>query len=132
MLTTWDIIAENFGFMLVWGDMTYLPFLYGIGGWIISDLPESINGLEIYVVVALHFTFHYMLRSTNWQKFDFKLFGLKAKIWGSEPKLLDGKLLVSGWWGIGRHLNYTGEILTYYTIAYCCGTGSILPFIVPL
>mmetsp|Transcript_779 Transcript_779/g.720 ORF Transcript_779/g.720 Transcript_779/m.720 type:complete len:104 (+) Transcript_779:839-1150(+) len=73
-----------------------------------------------------------MLRSSNWQKFDYKLYGLKAKIWGSEPKLIGDKLLVSGWWGIGRHLNYTGEILMYYTIAYCCGTGSILPYIVPL
>mmetsp|Transcript_779 Transcript_779/g.719 ORF Transcript_779/g.719 Transcript_779/m.719 type:complete len:245 (+) Transcript_779:65-799(+) len=44
MLSTWDIIAENFGFMLVWGDMTYLPFLYSIGGWIIADMPETING----------------------------------------------------------------------------------------
>jgi len=26
MLSTWDILAEKFGFMLVWGDTVYVPF----------------------------------------------------------------------------------------------------------
>ena len=33
MLHTWDVIAENFGFMLVWGDAPFVPFFYSIGGW---------------------------------------------------------------------------------------------------
>jgi len=41
MLSTWDIIAENFGLMLVWGDLVYLPFLYCISGWYICDNPQS-------------------------------------------------------------------------------------------
>ena len=30
MLSTWDVMAENFGFMLVWGDLVYVPFFYSI------------------------------------------------------------------------------------------------------
>jgi len=26
------VIAENFGFMLVWGDAPFVPFFYSIGG----------------------------------------------------------------------------------------------------
>jgi len=37
MLSTWDITDEHFGFMLVWGDMIYVPFLYSIVGWFITD-----------------------------------------------------------------------------------------------
>jgi delta14-sterol reductase len=35
MLQTWDVIEEHFGFMLVWGDMVYYPFLYSIPGFFV-------------------------------------------------------------------------------------------------
>ena len=37
MLWTFDIIEDHFGFMLVWGDLIYVPFLYSIAGWFAAD-----------------------------------------------------------------------------------------------
>ena len=71
-------------------------------------------------------------RESNWQKFDVRKYGSQVKIWGKKAELLEGRLLLSGFWGIGRHLNYTGEILVYLSIALCSGTISFVPYILPL
>jgi len=131
MLSTWDLIAENFGFMLVWGDSVYVPFLYSMVGWSLADKEETLSGLNLVLVVAFHIMAHYLFRNANWQKYDYRRNGDKARIWGAPPKTIEGGLLVSGWWGIGRHLNYTGEILTYLSFALCSGTTSFIPYILP-
>ncbi|XP_072092003.1 delta(14)-sterol reductase isoform X7 [Arachis hypogaea] len=33
MTSTWDIIAERLGFMLVFGDLVWIPFTFSIQGW---------------------------------------------------------------------------------------------------
>jgi len=41
-------------------------------------------------------------------------------------------LLVSGWWGVARHLNYTGDIVMAWTWALTCGFGSPVPYAYPV
>jgi delta14-sterol reductase len=131
MITTWDVIAEDFGFALIWGDLVLVPFFYSIGGWtLLDDLQPMCTGaiLAIGVVYALGL---WIFRSSNAQKHRFKK-DPNAMIWGAPVEAIDGKLLVSGWWGIGRHLNYTGEILVYLAIAMTSGTRSFVPYLLPL
>ena len=52
-------------------------------------------------------------------------------IWGKRAETLDGRLLVSGFWGIGRHLNYTGEICVYVAFTLTTGFASWIPFLLP-
>ncbi len=141
MLTTWDIIAEPFGFMLVWGDLVYVPFLYSMVGWWV--LPRGwTEGAEGWVhegfpwwglalLVAFHVLSHWVFRGSNWQKDRFKQ-DPTVTIWGKPAETLGGKLLVSGWWGIGRKINYTGEIGVYVSFALCAGFSSPYPYILPL
>jgi delta14-sterol reductase len=137
MLSTWDILAENLGFMLVWGDLVYVPFLYSLCGWWIVDRgfeegahePWPVAG---YVALLLfHVVSHWIFREANWQKDRFKRNPERA-IWGKQPQTLDGRLLVSGWWGIGRKINYTGEIGVYVSFALCAGFSSPWPYVLPL
>lgn len=130
MLSTWDILAEKFGFMLVWGDTVYVPFLYSICGWWLIDYREPWSVAAVVGLAALHFAGHYLFRTANWQKDDFKR-DPTALIWGRPPQTI-GKLLISGWWGIGRHLNYTGEIIVYLCFALCTGWQSVVPYLLPL
>jgi len=133
MLWTFDIIEDHFGFMLVWGDLIYVPFLYSIVGWFVADnvhKPLSISW--VIFTVLLYFISHYIFRESNWQKFDVRKYGPLVKVWGKRVELLEDRLLISGFWGIGRHLNYTGEILVYLSIALCSGTISFIPYILPL
>ena len=38
----------------------------------------------------------------------------------------------SGWWRIGRKINYTGEIMVYSSFALCTGFDSLIPYLLPL
>jgi delta14-sterol reductase len=66
MLSTWDIIAENFGFMLTWGDLVYLPYLYGIGGWLLATKNTSSEWNYLICIIVFHICVHYMYRTANW------------------------------------------------------------------
>ena len=39
---------------------------------------------------------------------------------------------MSGFWGIGRKLNYTGEILVYWSFTLLSGTTSMIPYLLPM
>lgn len=131
MLSTWDITDENFGFMLVWGDLVYVPFWYCLPGfWIVDEIRPFTTAqwlaLTVFFLIAL-----IIFRGANWQKERFKR-DPQATIWGKPAKTIGGKLLVSGWWGIGRKLNYTGEIGVYVSFALCAGLSHWQPFLLPL
>ena len=131
MLSTWDITDENFGFMLVWGDLVYVPFLYSLPGFWIVDNTNSFTTLQWLALTTFFLIALIVFRGANWQKEHFKQYS-GAKIWGKAAKTLGGKLLVSGWWGIGRKLNYTGEVGVYLAFAMCAGFSHWQPFLLPL
>lgn len=131
MLQTWDIIAENFGFMLVWGDLIYVPFFYSIVGWFLVDQTQSISVPQAVAIGSLFAASLWLFRGSNMQKFKFKR-DPQTRIWGERAEAMGGRLLVSGFWGYGRKLNYTGEIGVYLSIALCAGFSSPVPYILPL
>lgn len=131
MTSTWDVIAENLGFMLVFGDLVFIPFTFSIQGWWLRR-----NKVELSKVVALIncliFLIGYQIfRGANKQKHVFKK-DPKAPIWGKPPKVIGGKLLVSGYWGISRHCNYLGDLLLALSFSLPCGTSSVIPYFYPI
>ncbi|MBT9555604.1 MAG: hypothetical protein IV100_06215 [Myxococcales bacterium] len=131
MLSMFDVIEERFGFMLVFGDYGLVPFFYCIGGFAILTRPEPLS-VGAAVVITLLFAFGYwVFRGANGQKNQFKADPTRP-IWGKAPETVGGRLLVSGFWGIGRKLNYTGEILAYVAIALTTGFHSPWPYALPL
>jgi Delta14-sterol reductase len=112
MLFTWDIIEERFGWMLVWGDYVLVPFFYSLPALAQARTPTEAPvplGLGALALYSLGF---WMFRGANQQKHDFKR-DPTTRIWGKPARALGGRLLVSGFWGIGRKLNYTGELCLY-------------------
>ncbi len=131
MLHTWDIVQERFGFMLVWGDLAFVPFAYSVVGWYLLDRTEPLStiatiGLPMMFVLGL-----WIFRGANQQKDEFKR-DPSVRIWGKPAETLGGRILVSGFWGIGRKLNYTGEILVYWSFTLLSGTQSMIPYLLPL
>ncbi len=131
MLHTWDIIAERFGWMLVWGDYVLVPFFYSIPGYYLIDQTEPLAPWKIACLVALYVVGIVLFRGANEQKHRFKTRPL-APIWWRAPESIDGRLLTSGFWGIGRKLNYTGELCMYYAWTMTTGTASLIPYLLPL
>lgn len=68
-----------------------------------------------------------IFRGTNSQKYQFKT-QPKALIWGKPPITIGGRLLASGFWGIARHMNYTGDLLLALSFCLPCGTTSSLAY----
>ena len=130
MLTTWDVIAERFGFMLVWGDLVLVPFFYSIGGWWLVDPGAPLGAPMLVAAIGVYILGIVLLRGANYQKHRFKK-DPSARIWGRTAETIDGKLLVSGFWGIGRKLNYTGDVCVYLAIAMTTGSSSLAPYLLP-
>jgi delta14-sterol reductase len=131
VLSMWDVIAEKFGFMLLWGDLVLVPFFYCIGGWALLANPEPMPWPRVLAIAALFGLGLWIFRGSNAQKNRFKK-DPNTTIWGKPAKVLGGRLLVSGWWGIGRKINYTGEIMVYSSFALCTGFTSWVPYVLPL
>lgn len=129
LLSMFDVIAERFGFMLVWGDLVLVPFFYCIAGWYLVDQVAPISTPALLAIAALFLAGVTVFRGANAQKHRFKL-DKDTPIWGKPPELLGGRLLVSGYWGVGRKLNYSGELCVYLAIALTAGTASIVPYLV--
>ncbi len=132
MIHTWDIVSERFGWMLVWGDYVLVPFFYCIPGWWLVNASESapLSPVAATLILLLFVFGFWVFRGTNGQKHRFKS-DPNTRIWGRPAQSLDGRLLVSGFWGIGRHLNYTGEICVYLSFALTTGFASWVPYLLP-
>ncbi len=130
MIHTWDIVRERFGWMLVWGDYVLVPFFYCLPGWWLVHAPDSLPPAAAAALVLLFVFGFWLFRGANQQKHRFKR-NPGVTIWGQPARTLDGRLLVSGFWGIGRHLNYTGEICIYLAFALTAGFASWVPYLLP-
>lgn len=131
MLSMWDVIEERFGLMLVWGDYVLVPFFYCIPGYFLVSRGDPLSPGVAILLVALFVLGFWLFRGANEQKNRFKR-DPQAKIWGRSAETLDGRLLISGFWGIGRKLNYSGEILVYLSWTLLTGVDSFWPYLLPL
>ncbi|EFA82219.1 hypothetical protein PPL_04642 [Heterostelium album PN500] len=137
ILTTMDIVTEKFGFMLVYGDLAWVPFTYCLQSYYIlrhvdaNGSPLNISFQYALLVLAVKAFGFYLFRWVNSQKHAFRR-NPEAPIWGKRPEYIltkrGTKLLVSGFWGIGRHLNYTGDIIIAFAWCLPCQFDSPAPF----
>lgn len=128
ILTTWDIKHENFGFMLCWGDLVWVPFTYTIQACFLAQHPFDLPWWATAGIVLLNTTGYVIFRGTNIQKHHFRK-DPSRPIWGQPPKYIrtaNGSLLLtSGFWGKARHMNYFGDLLM--GLAWCLPTGFHTP-----
>lgn len=131
MIFTWDIIEERFGGMLVWGDYVYVPFFYSLPGWYLVDRLTPLPTPALVGLVVLYLAGFWLFRGANEQKHAFRR-NPKTTIWGRRPRVVGDRLLASGFWGVGRKLNYTGELMMYCSWTLLCGFASWVPYLVPM
>lgn len=135
-LYTYDLFAERMGFKLGWGCLAFYPYFYSIAIWSVADLPNPGTPNWVLVLLGLLFLLGWTFtRGANMQKFYFKTQPDRAFL-GIQPEYItDGKrkLLVNGYWGMSRHVNYMGEIIMAIAIALSVGYPTLLwPWLYPL
>jgi len=135
-LYTYDFFAERVGFKLGWGCIAFYPFFYSIPLWSTVDLPPAHTPIYLLVLYVLIFFSGWSLaRGANMQKYFFKKAPKRVFLGITPETITDGNktLLVNGFWGLSRHINYLGEILMATGIVLCVGHPSLLwPWLYPL
>jgi delta14-sterol reductase len=135
-LYTYDFFAEKVGFKLGWGCIAFYPFFYSIPVWSTADMPNpQTPSVWLILYAALFFIGWGLSRGANSQKYWFKKDPQRAFL-GIRPETItdgDKTLLVNGFWGLSRHINYLGEILMATGIILCLGyPGLLWPWLYPL
>lgn len=131
MLSTWDINFENYGFMLAFGFIVWMPFAFSIQSQFLVYHRPELAAWAAALIVVMNFAGYYVFRSSNLQKHRFRT-DPNARIWGKPPTFLQTKrgtkLLTSGWWGLARHSNYFGDLTM--ALAWClpCGFTHLVPY----
>jgi delta14-sterol reductase len=127
-LYTYDFIAERVGFKLGFGCLTFYPYFYAVSLWATVDLPNPHLPVLATVCFCILYLFGWGLaRGANMQKYYFKTQGSKSFL-GIKPETISDEkqsLLVNGFWGLSRHINYLGEILEGCGIALAAGYAAV-------
>jgi len=123
-LWTYDFIAERVGFKLGFGCLAFYPYFYSVALWFTADLPDP--GIPAWVTALFAVLFlggWVFTRGANMQKFFFKTAPERRFLWLTPQAISDGthSLLVNGFWGRSRHINYLGEIIQAVAIALAPG-----------
>jgi delta14-sterol reductase len=121
-LYTYDFVAERVGFKLGWGCFVFYPFFYGVGLWSLAEAPNPHTPPALLAAVgALFFLGWALARGANLQKYFFKRDPVKKAFGLIAPVALEGRVLVSGFWGLSRHINYLGELCMASALALALG-----------
>jgi delta14-sterol reductase len=135
-LYTYDLFAERVGFKLGWGCLVFYPYFYPVFLWSTVDLPDPHTPFWLLLIyVVIFFAGWILSRGANLQKYYFKRNPDRAFLGIMPETITDGKnvLLVNGFWGISRHINYSGEILMASGIILCTGYPLMIwPWLYPL
>jgi len=130
ILTTMDITTDGFGFMLVFGDMAWVPFTYSLQARYLVDHDPNLGIYALMGIVCTNFVGYSIFRGANSQKDAFR-----RNPDGEDVKHLQflqtkrgTKLLTSGFWGMARKINYTGDWIMGLSWCMVCGFQSLVPY----
>jgi len=132
ILTTMDVTTDGFGFMLVFGDIAWVPFTYGLQARYLANSHYAVVLSPLYtagilMVAALGY---YVFRSSNGQKNKFRQNpdDPAVKHLKTLPTERGTKLIIDGWWGTSRHINYFGDWIMAWAWCLPCGLTHPIPY----
>lgn len=123
ILTTMDITTDGFGFMLAFGDLVWVPYTYSLSARYLAIHPVKLGLLGCAGVLGVQGLGYYIFRAANNEKNRFRTDPSDSRV--SHLKYIEtqsgSRLLVSGWWGTARHINYLGDWIMSWS--YCLPTA---------
>lgn len=130
ILTTMDVTTDGFGYMLLFGDLAWVPFTYSLQAKYLVHHDPHLSNVALFGILCLYCFGFFVFRGANGQKDKFRRNPNDPKV----AHLLylqtkrGTKLLTSGWWGMARKINYTGDWIMGLTWCLVAGFGSIVPY----
>lgn len=72
LLTTMDIIHDGFGFMLAFGDLVWVPFIYSFQAFYLVSHPNEVSWPMASLIIVLKLCGYVIFRGANSQKNAFR------------------------------------------------------------
>jgi len=119
---TLDITLDRAGYYLCWGCLCWVQIFYTFASLFMVGHPSKTNNFGAFAILVYGLVSIMLNYAVDRQKEIFRENNGKCHIWGRPAKYLDveylspdgktkkSKLMLSGYWGIARHLNYLMEI----------------------
>lgn len=133
ILTTFDITTDGFGMMLAFGDLAWVPITYSLQARYLVNHDPHLSVWQLGFILALNSFGYYIFRSANSEKDAFRSSvnpekDVNLRHLKFMPTKRGTKLLISGWWGTARKINYTGDWIMGLSWCMVCGFQSIVPY----
>ncbi|KAJ2665870.1 erg24, C-14 sterol reductase [Coemansia sp. RSA 1199] len=127
VLTTMDIVTDGFGWMLSFGDLTWVPVMYSLQARFLAFHPVHHSSPMAAFIAVLAVASFLVFRLSNSEKNAFRTDPNDPAVRHLKYITTESgsKLLVSGWWGMARHINYTGD--WFFGLAQCLAAGFETP-----
>ncbi|KAJ2742800.1 erg24, C-14 sterol reductase [Coemansia sp. BCRC 34301] len=127
VLTTMDMTTDGLGWMLSFGCLTWVPVMYSLQARYLVFHPVHHSAAATVLIAVMALVSFLVFRLSNSEKNAFRTNPNDPSL--SHLRFIKtesgSKLLVSGWWGLARHINYTGDWM--YGLAQCLATGFDTP-----
>ncbi|GAB1216658.1 Delta(14)-sterol reductase erg24A [Aspergillus terreus] len=121
ILTTMDVIMDGFGYMLSFGHLVWVPFVYNFQTRYLAMFPLELDATNILLILAVTGVGYWIFRGANNQKNRFRTGDPRMAHIKYIQTSSGSRLMVSGWWGVARHINYLGDWLMSWS--YSLPTG---------
>lgn len=129
-LTMMDIVSDGFGYMLCFGDLAWVPFIYTLQTRYLAYHPQKLSPLYLALCLGLFALGYTVFRRSNTEKDRFRKNPQDPRVRHLKVmKTSKGKsLIISGYWGVCRHPNYVGDWLMAFSWGALCGVNSAIPY----
>lgn len=118
---TLDITLDRAGYYICWGCLVWVPAFYTYSSYFLVAQPSLLSTQAAIGVAFLGLACVLMNYRVDYEKQLFRTTEGRCQLWGRDVVYMDvvdqsrtpakkSKLLLSGCWGVVRHLNYVFEI----------------------
>ncbi|ODM97531.1 7-dehydrocholesterol reductase [Orchesella cincta] len=127
-----EMMEDCAGYYLCWGSLVWMPCFYTFQSYFFVHHPTDMSTFWSTIILAVGLLAIYLNYCVNAQKLQFrnelnlneklndemsiKPVGIPVKYVAPNGELKQTHLLISGWWGVARKMNYTFELVA--TIAW--------------
>lgn len=121
--STLDITLDRAGYYICWGCLVWVPCFYTFSSYYLVTHPPQIPTVVAWIIFLSGIGCILLNYQVDYEKEHFRKTDGQCKIWNKQAEYIEAeykttegvkksKLLVSGFWGTARHMNYVFEILS--------------------
>ncbi|PAA51861.1 hypothetical protein BOX15_Mlig029912g2, partial [Macrostomum lignano] len=134
ILTTTDIKREGLGYMLVFGNLAWVPFFYSLSARQLITNQPTMPAYCVVGVLFINLFGYFIFRASNYMKDEFRRDPHQPRFANCRtvPTGVRGRhLLAAGSWALCRHPNFVGDLVMAFAWSLAAGFHAPLAWLYP-